>query len=135
MSFRIITYKYFFYNFRVTIAATNELLCFIGTQAFINEYGELFLILQKLNQDFVESFFFLVSKANVWRNTKYDSLCIWLQCEWLHNLSGYQGLDQQKKTNVYELEECMSYFNEKQQLPQRLSKDGIFDMVEWFVDI
>ena len=29
----------------------------------------------------------------------------------------------------------MSYFNEELQLPQRLSKDGIFDMVEWIVDI
>ena len=37
----------------MTISATKELLHFVGTQEFVNQYGELFLILEKLNQDFV----------------------------------------------------------------------------------
>ena len=41
----------------MTVSATKELLHFIGTQEFVNQYGELFIILEKLNQDFVESFF------------------------------------------------------------------------------
>ena len=132
MSFRIITHN-FFYNFQVTIAGTNEPLCLIGAQQFINEYGELFLILQKLNRDFVESFF--SCQRQMCGGTQNMTAFVYG-----YNVNGYTTFQAtkalaKKPTNVYELEECTSYFNEEQQLPRRLSKDGIFDMVEWFVDI
>ena len=97
VSFRIITYN-FFYNFQVTIAATNKLLCFIGTQEFINEYGELFLILQKLDQD--------LSKAKCVEVHKMTAFV------YGYNVNGYTTFQAtkalaNKQTNVYELEECM----------------------------
>ena len=103
MSLRIITYN-FLYNFQVTIAATKELLCFIGTQEFTNEYGELYLILQKLNQDFVESFF--SCQRQMCGGTQNMTAFVYG-----YNVNGYTTFQAtkalaNKQTNVYELEEC-----------------------------
>ena len=43
--------------FKGTIDALKRLLKFIDSKKFREEYGELFIIPAKLNQDFVESFF------------------------------------------------------------------------------
>ena len=122
-----------FTNLQMTISATKELLHFIGTQEFVNEYGELFLILDKLNQDFVESFF--SCQRQMCGGTQNMTAFVYG-----YNVNGYTTFQAtkalaNKQTNVYELKESMSYFNDKQHLPRRLSNDGIFDIVQWFVEL
>ena len=57
-----------------------------------------------------------------------------------YNVNGYATFQAtkaltSKQNNVYELQEALSYFNGEQELPRRMNNDGIFDMVEWFVEI
>ena len=46
-----------FLFFKGTIDALKKMLNFIASEQFVQEYGELFILPIKLNQDFVESFF------------------------------------------------------------------------------
>ena len=117
----------------MSISATKELLHFIGTEEFVNEHGELFLILNKINQDFVESFF--SCQRQMCGGTQNMTAFVYG-----YNVNGYTTFQAtkaltSKQTNVYELQEALSYFNGEQELPRRINNDGIFDMVEWFVEI
>ena len=117
----------------MSISATRELLHFIRSEEFVNEYGELFLILNKINQDFVESFF--SCQRQMCGGTQNMTAFVYG-----YNVNGYTTFQAtkaltNKQTNVYELQEALSYFNGEQELPRRINNDGIFDMVEWFVQI
>ena len=57
-----------------------------------------------------------------------------------YNVNGYTTFQAtklltSKQTNVYGLQETLSYFNGEQDLPRRIHNDGIFHMVECFVKI
>ena len=73
----IIVYQYgnslFRIVFKVSIEGLKGCVAIINTDEFKAEYGNLYVIPKKLNQDIVESFFFL-PVTNVSRFTKYDSL-------------------------------------------------------------
>ena len=56
------------------------LVAYINTDEFKAEYGNVYIIPKRLNQDIVESFFFLAT-TNVWGFKKHDSIYLWLQCE------------------------------------------------------
>lgn len=40
-----------------------------------------------------------------------------------------------KETNVYAMEECMELGNTCSQLPKREKSKGIFDIIEWTVEL
>ena len=65
---------------KVSIDGLKELVAYINTDEFKAEYGNVYIIPKRLNQDIVESFFFLAT-TNVWGFKKHDSIYLWLQCE------------------------------------------------------
>ncbi|CAB4044463.1 Hypothetical predicted protein, partial [Paramuricea clavata] len=96
------------------------------TKDFVKQYGDqLYLNLQRLNQDFLELFF----------------LCQRQMCGGTQNMTAYEysynvssltclrssRLLMKKQTNVYEVEESLPYLNGNEQLPERQSNDYIDD--------
>lgn len=117
----------------MTVAATKELLHFIGTQEFLNEYGELYISLGKLNQDFVESFF--SCQRQMCGGTQNMTAYVYG-----YNINGYATFQASKvlgakQTNVYEIKAFTSSLKEDQNLPRRITNDSVYDMVEWFIEI
>ena len=97
----------------MSISATRELLHLIGSEEFVNEYGELFLILNKINQDFVESFF--SCQRQMCGGTQNMTAFVYG-----YNVNGYTTFQAtkaltNKQTNAYELQEALSYFNGEQE--------------------
>ena len=99
----------------MTVNALNELLKFIKTDAFTNEYGDkIYLNLSRINQDFVESFF----------------SCQRQMCGGTQNMTGYvygyninsltslrsSKLMMKKQTNVYEVQESLPYYDGHEKL-------------------
>ena len=118
----------------MTVNALNELLKFIKTDAFTNEYGDkIYLNLSRINQDFVESFF----------------SCQRQMCGGTQNMTGYvygyninsltslrsSKLMMKKQTNVYEVQESLPYYDGHEKLPRRKANDSIWDTIPWFVEI
>jgi hypothetical protein len=65
-----------------TINAFKKFLDFIASEKFVQEYGELFVMPIKLNQDFVESFFSSQSKG------KNKGMMEWRYCHLNNGLNG-----------------------------------------------
>ena len=117
----------------MTISATKELLHFICTEEFVNAYGELYVNLSRLNQDFVESFF--SCQRQMCGGTQNMTGYVYG-----YNVNGYATFQaskvlSDKQTNIYEFQAFTSNFNEDQNLPRRSNNDSIYDMVEWFTEI
>ncbi|CAB4035651.1 Hypothetical predicted protein, partial [Paramuricea clavata] len=117
----------------VTIDALKGLLKFMESDKFQEEYGELFLIPGKLNQDFVESFF--SCQRQMCGGTQNMTAYVYA-----YNINGYSCFQTakalgKKQTNVYELEETMSYFEGDCKLPRRRNDNSIFKTVEWYIEI
>lgn len=79
---------------------------FIGSEEFVNEYGELFLVLNKINQDFVESFF--SCQRQMYGGTQNMTAFVYG-----FNVNGYTTFQAtkalaSKQTNVYALQEALS---------------------------
>jgi hypothetical protein len=104
------------------------------TKDFVKEYGDqLYLNLQRLNQDFLESFFSCQRQmcGGTQNITAY---------EYSYNVSSLTNLRSsrllmKKQTNVYEVEESLPYLNGNEQLPKRQSNDSILTTVPWFVEV
>ena len=86
----------------------------------------MFVIPKKLNQDFVESFF--SCQRQMCGGTQNMTAYVYA-----YNINCYKlG---KKQTNVFEVEETMSYFDGDCKLPRRKAKDSIYDLVEWYVEV
>ncbi|CAB3981951.1 Hypothetical predicted protein [Paramuricea clavata] len=116
-----------------TIDALKGLLKFMESDKFQEEYGELFLIPGKLNQDFVESFF--SCQRQMCGGTQNMTAYVYA-----YNINGCSCFQTakalgKKQTNVYELEETLSYFEGDCKLPRRRNDNSIFKTVEWYIEI
>lgn len=105
----------------------------IEKEEFVKEYGKLFIIPRKLNQDFVESFF--SQQRQMCGGTQNMTAYVYS-----YNINGYCCTQtakalRNKQTNVYEVQETMSYFNGENNLPRRSNQESIYDSVEWFITI
>lgn len=123
-----------YFCLQVTIEALKGLLKYIHTAAFEAEFGDsLYLILRKLNQDCVESFFSV--QRQMCGGTQNMTAYIYG-----YNLAGnisYTGskLVSRKQTNVLEVEECISLATNSEILPKRKTGEGIFGKILWPVNI
>lgn len=93
----------------------------------------MFVIPKKLNQDFVESFF--SCQRQMCGGTQNMIAYVYA-----YNINGYSCYQTakalgKKQTNVFEVEETMSYFDGDCELPRRKAKDSIYDLVEWYVEV
>ena len=105
----------------------------MASETFCNEYGDLFVIPGKLNQDFVESFF--SCQRQVCGGSQNMTAYVYA-----YNINGYSCFQTakslgKKQTNVYELEETMTYFEGDRELPRRRNENSIYDLVEWYIEI
>jgi hypothetical protein len=116
-----------------TIDAFKKFLNFIASEKFVQEYGELFVMPIKLNQDFVESFF--SSQRQMCGGTQNMTAFVYS-----YNINGYSCAQTakalgNKQTNVYELQETMTYFDGNNNLPKRRNENSIYNLVEWYIDV
>ena len=105
----------------------------MNSKKFREEYGELFIIPAKLNQDFVESFF--STQQQMCGGTQNMTAYVYA-----YNINGYSCFQTakalgKKQTNVYELEETLSYFDGECELPRRKNENSIYDLVEWYIEV
>lgn len=113
-----------------TIHALKGLLQYMQTAAFKEEFPDnLYLILKRLNQDCVESFFSVQRQM----------------CGGTHNMTAYtygynlagnisflgSKLVSKKQTNVFETAECLSLAASSENLPKRQTGESIFNRVLW----
>ena len=57
-----------------------------------------------------------------------------------YNINGYSCFQTakalgKKQTNVYELEETMTYFEGDCDMPRRKNESSIYDLVEWYIKV
>jgi hypothetical protein len=102
-------------------------------EEFVNEFGNLFVMPVKLNQDFVESFF--SSQRQMCGGTQNMTAYVYS-----YNINGYSCVQTakalgNKQTNVYELQETFTYFDGDNNLPKRGNANSIYDLVEWFIEL
>ena len=109
------------------------MLSFIASEKFVQEYGELFIMPIKLNQDFVESFF--SSQRQTCGGTQNMTAFVYS-----YNINGYSCAQTakalgNKQINVYELQETMTYFNSDNNRPKRRNENSIYNLVEWYMEV
>ena len=93
----------------------------------------MYIVPKRLNQDFVEAFF-----------SEQQQMCggsrNMTAYTYGYNVLGtitYRSskLVSRKQTNVYAMEECMELGDNSSQLPKREKSRGIFDTIQWTVEI
>ena len=122
------------FSLQVTIEALKGLLIYIQTDPFQTEFGDdLYLILRRLNQDCVESFFSVQRQmcGGTQNMTAYS---------YGYNLAGnisFTGskLVSKKQTNVFEVTECLSLAANAEHLPKRQTGESIFHKLLWPVNL
>ena len=104
------------------------------TNEFKEEFGEgLYLVLNRLNQDCVESFFSV--QRQMCGGTQNMTAYIY-GYNFAGNISFTNSkLVSRKQTNVYETEQCLTLAADSQNLPRRQSGESIFDKVRWPVTL
>lgn len=111
-------------SFQVTVNALKGILQYIESNEFKEEFGDdLYLILHRLNQDCVESYFSIQRQmCGFTRNmTAYT---------YGYNVSGTicyisSQLVSKKQANQAELQDCLSLAINSQTLPKRQTGEGI----------
>ena len=117
-------------SFQVTVNALKGILQYIESNEFKEEFGDdLYLILHRLNQDCVESYFSIQRQmCGGTRNmTAYT---------YGYNVSGTicyisSQLVSKKQANQAELQDCLSLAANGQTLPKRQTGEGILQTVLW----
>ena len=110
-----------------------RLLKFMNSKKFLEEYSELFIIPAKLNRDFVESFF--STQRQMCGGTKNMTAYVYA-----YNINGYSCFQTaktlgKKQTNVYKLDETLSYFDRECELLQSKNENSIYDLVKWYIEV
>ena len=117
-------------SFQVTVNALKGILQYIESNEFKEEFGDdLYLILHRLNQDCVESYFSIQRQmCGGTRNmTAYT---------YGYNVSGTicyisSQLVSKKQANQAELQDCLSLAANSQTLPKRQTGEGILQTMLW----
>ena len=108
----------------MTIDGLKELLAYMDTDEFKQEYGsDLYIVPKRLNQDVVESFF--SSQRQMCGGTR--NMTAYTYGYNVNGLVTYcsSKLISNKQTNVYEVEECLHLGDVGEHLPRRQKTDSV----------
>ena len=127
----ILTFFPILYTFKVSIEGLKELVAFINSSEFKAEYGDVYVIPKRLNQDIVESFF--SSQRQMCGGSR--NMTGFTYGYNVNGLVAYQcsRLIKHKQTNVNEVEECFHLHQSNDHLPKR---DGHTNLeITWTVNL
>ena len=116
---------------KVSIDGLKELVAYINTDEFKAEYGNVYIIPKRLNQDIVESFF--SSQRQMCGGSR--NMTAFTYGYNVNGLVAFRSskLIKNKQTNVYEVEECFHLAQSNQHLPRRVGHTNLD--VTWTVEL